>query len=292
MFGYREKRKQHSDLALSLHNNQTDLSAEVDRCLSGDKLYGDDFSPAEIEEWFRDEEEGYYSLGSKKRDGYVYGYHALNWLHGYSALPSSAFHHVLGIGSAYGDDLLPVVGRASRITILEPSEGFCVSHIGDVPVEFVKPNPSGALPFPNCTFDLITCLAVLHHIPNVSTVVREMYRCLLHGGYALVREPIISMGDWRQPRKGLTKRERGIPFALLRNMISYSGFRIVKETKCMFPITSRARHLLRSPVYNSRLCTYIDSVICRLPVWSESYHPSHVLHKLQPNSIFFVLQRP
>lgn len=63
------------------------------------------------------------------------------------------------------------------------------------------------LDFESEQFDLITCLGALHRIPNVSMVVNELYRCLGKGGYLLLREPVVSMGDWSVPREGLTKRE-------------------------------------------------------------------------------------
>lgn len=268
-----------------------DSSAEIERCLRGDKLYGDDFPAPEIEAWFRDEEKGYYNLGAKDRDRYVYAYHALNWIHGYSALPNVKFRHILGMGSAYGDELWPVARKASMITILEPSDGFEVQAIEGVSVQYVKPSPSGCMPFRDSTFDLITCLGVLHHVPNVGTVIREIYRCLSLGGYALVREPTVSMGDWRKPRKGLTKRERGIPLQILRGMIRGAGFEIRRERKCMFPITSRLRYLMRTPVFNSMICTFADLLVCGLPIWPRSYHPKNALAKLRPNSIFFVLRK-
>jgi len=272
--------------------NPVDDPTEIERCLLGRKLYGDDFTPEEIEAWFRDEQDGYYNLGAKGRESYQYQYHALDWLHGFSALPRESFRHVLGIGSAYGDELLPIAPRAARITILEPSNGFVVKEIAGVPVEYVKPEPTGRLPFGDGSFDLITCLSVLHHIPNVSTVVAEIFRCLEPSGFALVREPVISMGDWRRPRKGLTKRERGIPMPLLREMITRAGFRVLRERPYLFPMTRRLNYVLRSPVFNSRFWTLADAMISRIPVWSKRYHPARWIQKLRPSGAFFVLQRP
>ena len=101
----------------------------------------------------------------------AYGYHALNWHHGFKVLPRQHFNHVLGMGSAFGDELQPVLERSAKITILEASEGFVHSRY-----DYVKPQASGLMPFGDDTFDLVTCLGVLHHIPNVSTVVREGWR--------------------------------------------------------------------------------------------------------------------
>lgn len=265
---------------------------EIEVCLRGEKLYGDDFTLEEVEVWFRDEEEGYYQLGAKDRATYRYPYHALDWLHGFSFLTQNSYQHILGIGSAYGEELRPVAAKARRITILEPSSGFAVTEIGGTPAEYVKPRPDGKFPFVNETFDLITCLSVLHHIPNVSAVVREAYRCLRPGGIVLLREPVVSMGDWRMPRKGLTKRERGIPLPILRDMLSRAGFQVLRERLCAFPLTRRLNYVLRFPVFNSVFWTKVDALICHLPVWPTHYHPKRTIHKLRPSAVFFVLKRP
>lgn len=257
----------------------------------GEKLYGDDFSLSEIEGWFEDEKNGYYNLDSRDRTRYVYGYHALNMHQSFRYLPSRDFSHVLGVGSAYGEELLPMLSRIQRITILEPAEGFVVRDIKGVPVEYVKPSPQGILPFPDESFDLLICFSVLHHIPNVSTVVKEFCRCLKLDGYALLREPIISMGDWRRPRKGLTPRERGIPLEVFRKIILSSGFEILHERKCVFSLTSRLRYFLKRPVFNSRLVVLADAILCKLPVWPKVYHPKFILQKLRPTAVSYVLHK-
>ncbi len=106
-----------------------------------------------------------------------------------------------------------------QITILDPSEQFVVNEFKGKPIIYVKPTVEGKMEFPNNSFDVITSFGTLHHIPNVEFIIDEMARVLKPGGYLLIREPIISMGDWRNPRNGLTSRERGIPFELMKNYI-------------------------------------------------------------------------
>lgn len=43
------------------------MEHDISIYLSGAKLYGDDFTIDEIEEWFADEAEGYANLGAKKK---------------------------------------------------------------------------------------------------------------------------------------------------------------------------------------------------------------------------------
>ena len=259
--------------------------------LAGRVLYGDDFDAARIEEWFRDEELAYFELGPSEPNQHRYGYHEINRRHGYSAVEGLRFRHVLGIGAAYGEELLPVIDRCDALTILEPAPGFVSTAIRGVPVTYVKPQPSGNLPFPDRSFDLVTCFGVLHHIPNVSHVVGEVGRCLSPGGYALIREPITSMGDWRNPRRGLTRHERGIPLALFRQIIRDNGFEVVRETLCMFSLTSRLRYLVREPVYNVRWIVELDAFLAKLPVWSKCYHATSFFRKLRATSVFVVLRK-
>lgn len=259
---------------------------------SGERLYGDDLCQEKIDVWYSGEAEGYFNLVQAGAGNYAYGYHALNERHGFSRLPERRFSHVLGVGSAYGEELSPILGRSDRVSILEPSEGFRQEAIHGVPVAYVKPHPTGTLPFPDSEFDLITCFGVLHHIPNVGKIINEYCRVLKAGGYVLIREPIISMGDWRRPRPGLTRHERGIPLAILRDMVRKAGFEIRNEQKCMFSLTSRLHYVMSRPVYDSPLVAVLDQCLCALPVWSKAYHARNVLQKVRPSAVFLVLRKP
>ena len=260
---------------------------------AGKRLYGNDFAQEQIDAWFADEAEGYFNLTkSSSTVEYAYDYYALNRWHGYSKLPQKRYANVLGIGSAYGDELKPILAHSDHVSILEPSDGFKSAVLNGVPVNYVKPVASGNIPFDSNRFDLITCLGVLHHIPNVSKVVNELYRVQKPGGYALIREPIISMGDWRKPRPGLTKRERGIPLPVLRQFVHEAGFRIVSERKCVFSLTSRLRYVIFGPVFNNAAVVALDAFVCSLPIWPQVYHARNVLQKIRPTAVYYVLQKP
>jgi len=43
-------------------------SSEINICLSGKKLYGNDFSPDRIDEWLADERESYLKLTQSKQE--------------------------------------------------------------------------------------------------------------------------------------------------------------------------------------------------------------------------------
>jgi SAM-dependent methyltransferase len=273
--------------------NATDADQAMESFFSGAKLYGDDFDQAQIDAWFADEADGYFNLTQAPGAAdYSYGYHALNRHHGYSALPKARITHLLGVGAAYGDELRPLLALCDRVTVLEPSSGFVNSVLDGVPVDYVKPAPSGDMPFAPASFDLITCLGVLHHIPNVSKMLAEFHRVLAPGGHVLVREPIISMGDWRKPRVGLTRRERGIPLPLMREFVKRAGFEVVRERKCMFSLTSRLKPVVGGAVFNNKWVVAIDAAVCALPVWSGAYHARSLIQKFRPTSVYYVLRKP
>lgn len=266
---------------------------QMNRYLSGEALYGDNFTGAQLEQWFADEREGYADLGAKDRDAYTYRYHGLNRLHGFNRIGRQPINRVLGFGSAYGDELLPIINRVKQITILEPSEALTSAELQGVPVEYIKPTSSGKLPFEDSTFDLITCLDTLHHVPNVTFVIGEMARCLTPGGHVIFREPIVSMGDWRGPRPGLTKHERGIPQRYLRDCVTKAGLRVVYEHLCMCRFVSKLwPKSIGGSVYNSPIGTRLDSLTATLLKWNVRYHATTKWQKLRPGEVYVVARKP
>jgi SAM-dependent methyltransferase len=269
----------------------------IEMALRGATLYGDDFSSSEIEAWFDDEREGYFDLYYGERPTQEtaqeeYSYRELAKQHGFNWLPADrSFNQALGIGSATGSELDPVLDRCQSVTVLEPSGGFATTHRRGKPVHYVQPQSSGLMPFEDQSFDLIVCFSVLHHVPNVSTVLKEMCRVLKPGGHVLLREPTCSMGDWRQPRPGLTKRERGIPLQVFRRMVDNAGLRVVAETRCNFSLMSRLQPLLSQPVWSVPWLVKLDAWLCRQKFWPNHYHATNAWQKLRPISVAYVLQR-
>jgi len=268
------------------------MSNDLTEYFAGTKLYGDDFSAKDIEAWFKDETDAYAELGAKDRSTYHYAYTALNEHHGYRFLPPGPIEHALGLGSAYGDEFLPIADRLRRITILDPSDSFSTDHVAGVPCRHVKPRTNGDMPFDRETFDLITCFGVLHHIANISHVMAECHRCLRPRGIFLVREPITSMGDWRRPRAGLTKRERGIPVKIFHDIIAKAGFRIRRRGFCVFPVITKLATAVGIAPFNHRSLTALDSIVSLAFSWNDRYHRTRVIEKFGPQALYFVLEKP
>jgi len=260
--------------------------------LDGTRLYGDDLTPDQIQAWYDDEKEGYANLWARRSD-YRYEYHALNKLHAFRHLPVSRIEHALGIGSAYGHEFEPIADRIQRLTILEPSDSYSPTQCPlDVPLEYVKPRVMGDLPFADGSFDLIVSFSAWHHIPNVSYVARECARCLRPGGRLLVRDPIISMGDWRQPRPGLTAHERGIPLGIFRDLLQQAGLSIEREAPSGFAPLTKLYQLLNRDIFNDWAGTWLDAALSRSFSFNIIYHRQTPWSRFGPTVWNWVCVKP
>lgn len=262
------------------------------RYFSGNAIFGDDLSPQEVAAWYRAEEDAYAELYAAD-PGYEYEYDAVNVRHGFRWLPQQeTFSRVLGLGSAYGDELRPIVKRLGSVVVVDSSDTYQqAAERLPVPLERRKAKVDGDLPLATAEADLAVCFGVLHHIPNVTHVVAELGRVVRPDGWALIREPIVSMGDWRAPRPGLTPHERGIPRHLLLDAVRTAGFAVQRETLCFFRGTAIVGRLLRQNVYAHPGWVRADEVLSRWFAANYRYHAVSAWEKLRPTSTFLVLRR-
>lgn len=265
------------------------------RYFSGSELYGDDFGPEQIAAWFADEENGYFDLLQADSGGVrgEYGYEALNRLHAFGRLPPGRhYEHALGFGSNYGDELLPILGLCGRITLLDASKKFEVQQLSGVPVDYLLAQASGDIDLPDGRIDLITCFGVLHHIPNVSKVLREFHRVLVTGAVALIREPTTTMGDWRKPRRGLTARERGLPRELFVRMVEDAGFNVKYAGDCFFPPWNKILQKAGLPAFGHPTSVWVDAVMARAFRFNYRYHRGSIWSRFGPASLFLIAEKP
>ncbi|WP_100610474.1 methyltransferase domain-containing protein [Confluentibacter lentus] len=270
----------------------------INECLKGKLLHGDDFNIDQINKWFSEEKEGYSNLDSeelKELSNNVYHYHNLNLLYGFSFLKDkNLFSKVLGIGAAGGHEFEPIKNKIKELHILEPSDNLRTNKISGVDINYKTPTISGKMDYQDNYFNLITSFGVLHHIPNVSFVISEIYRVLDFGGYFLVREPIISMGDWRNKRDGLTKNERGIPKHIFKEIIEKNNFEIVSESYC-FTLTTffnkTVGRFLKHPIFYYRSYLLFDKFLSKLFENNVTYFTKNKFNKLYPQNVYFVLKK-
>ena len=264
----------------------------IDKYLNGQALVGDNYDPQEISQWFEDEREAYAELGAGERTTYRYDYHALNIFHGYRHLTTfKQFNHVCGFGSAYGDELLPIKDKIKKVTIIDSSKKFADGFMGGINASFICARPDGVIEAADGEFDLITCIGVLHHIPNVSFVLRELTRCLKPNGIMLLREPTTSMGDWRKHRRGLTSRERGIPAHILRRIIDECDLKTMHHSQCVFSPLSTLTASFGISVGSHLPLVILDLLFSRLSGWNYRYHRRRLIEKFAPASEFYVLTK-
>ncbi len=258
---------------------------------AGRKLWGDDFSPDEIREWYRLEENAcfdIYDQGRQRMPNNDY----LHWNYGYRrALQGrNTLGKVLGLGSGNGEEFRPVRQWIEHLYIVESAAGY---FHNDATTTYVKAQMDGTLDFANDFFDTTVCIAVLHHIPNVSHVLGELFRVLKPGGICIVKEPITTLGDWHPPRKkGLAPCERGFPRDLLTDMIARAGFEMVRKSYFEFPPLRHVRDRGGVDTYNSKFWTGLDWLCCRLTDWNYRYHRQSFFQKLAPSYAFLILQKP
>jgi SAM-dependent methyltransferase len=271
----------------------TDL--EILDYLSGKKLYGDDFTLPEIENWYK-LQEGFYNetdsdLNYSDKATYSYGYDAFNKYHCFRFLKNMKFIRVLGFGSAYGEELESIKEQIGELTIIDISDHFIANDFYGKPLTYIKPKISGIIDFPDNYFDLVVCFGTLHHIANVSTVISEFGRVVKKGGLTIIREPINSMGDWRFPRKGISLNERGIPVHLFRKFVGQAGFKILRERFAIFKLTPYLLGwVIKKPV-NNAFYVMVDYWLSLLFKWNINYHPANKFKTLRPTTAIYLLRK-
>lgn len=268
----------------------------MDDYLKGKKLIGDNYTQKQIEQWYVDEKEAYADLNDSDNSNSEksYSYHKLNVKYGYKHLPDKEFKTVLGIGSSFGFEFLPIVERIKKLFIVESSKVLRSKDLNGLIPVYKSPSIDGTIDFVDNKFELITCFGVLHHIPNVSHLINEIYRKLTSGGICLIREPINSMGDWNKSRPNLTKRERGIPHVLFKEIIINTGFEIVKESYCLTASSFLQRSLrliLKRPIYSYNFYLWIDFILSKIFEHNIHYHPVMKYQRIAPQSVFYVLKK-
>ena len=252
------------------------------RALAGEQIYGNDFTAPELEAWYRDEEYGYALLEHEDSQNETYHYRELDRSHLSAHLPQRKLD-ALGIGSAYGLEFELISEQLGSLTIVEPAERFWRPVVAGQQVNWVKPAYSGNLALPDASFDLICCLGVLHHVPNVSHLIAELHRVSRPGCALFIREPITSMGDWRLPRRGLTKRERGLPWRVFADILTAAGFSIVSNRMIGFgPLLKAASVLGIKTPWNLKEFVWLDARLSSAFGFNYSYHRTSLTRRFAP----------
>lgn len=251
---------------------------------------GDDFTDEQIAAWFSDEQLGYFNLKGSAQERPEYS--ALNELTLFRHIRRQKFGVCLALGAARGLDIEPLAPMVGRFLVVEPARDYWRNSIGAKPAEYREPTLRGAIDIPAGSMDLAVAIGVLHHIPNVSDILRELHRALKPGAPLLIREPMVAMGDWTKPRPGLTKNERGIPREWLLSALRDVGFGVERATPCNFAPIPAVFHRLGILPYESGAVTRLDLVTSALTAWNARYHRQSLLRKFAPASLAVVARMP
>jgi SAM-dependent methyltransferase len=261
----------------------------LNKYLQGETLYGDDFDDCQLRKWFEEEYNAFSdNLGDIKE--YNYGYHAIDIICGFKFITGTNLN-VLGLGSANGIEFLPIWHKIRELTILENSDKFIKILVDNKKIKYKIANYKGSIDYKDDTFDLIVSLSCLHYIANVSFVISEMTRCLKKGGIMLIREPIVSMGDWNNPRIGLTKNERGIPLKIFREIIKSNNLTLISEKLWNFRPLMKILFFYKKSLFNNIFLSQIDLILSKIFQFNIHYYPTSLFHRLAPSSVYYVLKK-
>ena len=186
---------------------------------------------------------------------------------------------------------MPIIDKIQELHIIDSSKQTVTQKICNlIPIYHVA-NIAGTIDFPDNSFDLITVFSVIHHIPNVTFVLNELFRVLKPNGNMLLREPVSSMGDWRVKREGLTVNERGIPPRILEKIIIDADMKIIKK-HYFNTMTSFFRRIMpNSTFFHSKTYHLIDKYLSKILTLNMHYHPTNKLQRISPQTVFYVLKK-
>lgn len=280
---------QHVDQPQEDKAAQTPPAGRLGDAFAGRTLYGDDFDEDGIRKWFEEEQSGYFEISdeSQKNAEYV----ELNRVTLFEHVNGKKFDSCVALGCAAGFDVEALAPQVGRFVCVEPSEEFWRSSIGSAPADYRKPTLRGKIDLPASSIELFTAICVLHHIPNVGDIFSEAHRVLKPGGYLLVREPIVSMGDWRRSRRSLTKNERGLPAPWVLSALTAKGFTVKSATYATFWPWIALCNRFGIDAYRHKWSTYIDLALSALSSWNSVYHRTSFLRKFAPSTLSVVAVR-
>lgn len=275
-------------------NNKHPFHSDIDYVF-GEKLFGDDYTLAEINQWYHEESKSYdeqFRIDANVLDNYKYQYNSLNRIVGFDKIDKQKkIKNILSFGGALGYEIESLIPYAENIYIIEPSKVLRRQSIFGKTINYCDPTINGKIDFPDGFFDIITCFGVLMYIPNVTFVLEELYRCLGSNGYLLIREPITSLGIGQSNRPGCGHNTRGIPLNYFRSWIAKHHFSHVITTFHMFGPLIKILSFCKIEIYNNIITTKLDVLISRLFSFNYKYTRNTIKDKFAPGSVFLVLKK-
>jgi 2-polyprenyl-6-hydroxyphenyl methylase/3-demethylubiquinone-9 3-methyltransferase len=144
---------------------------------------------------------------------------------------------VLDVGCGDGTFAARLAGLGTRVTGLDPAPAALVRAREAHPdIDWVAPGEEGRLPFADASFDLVTCVSVLQHVPDTQSLLSEMRRVLGADGLVAIAVPfhgrlknvLVSLGAFERHFDPLEPVLRFYTARSLRTLLEDFGFERVE----------------------------------------------------------------
>jgi len=150
-----------------------------------------------------------------------------------AALPREQLGRVLDVGCGDGAFAARVAARGARVTGVDPAPtALARARSAHPELELVTPATDGGLPFPDGSFDAVTCVNVLQHVADTQALMSEMRRVLAPGGvlvaavpfHGRVRNVLTALGSFERHHDPLAPELRFYTAGSLRTLLAEFGF--------------------------------------------------------------------
>ena len=144
---------------------------------------------------------------------------------------------VLDVGSGDGTLAARIATQGSRVTGVDAAPAALERARRSHPeLDFVAPAGDGGLPFPDASFDVVTCANVLQHVADTQSLLSEMRRVLVADGLLAVAVPFhgrlrnvtIALGSFERHFDPLEPVLRFYTARSLRGLLGDFGFERVE----------------------------------------------------------------
>lgn len=277
-------------------------SAEIK---TGFELYGDGFNEIQLQEWFEIESEGFSRLEMKSNSSKLdpwYGYnryinekHVWNIINRHFSTKKKLTVLVLGPGP--GDELVRFAQawKDLKLRLIEPSEIFREALSQKFPTAIIENGNHIKIVDTGDRYDAIIGLQVLHHIANVSSIIKQLSCLLNQDGLLILREPCSSMGMWHDRHKNFnlaTPNERGISKFVINKALTESKLRPYKSCYplaiCLDPINKILKKFNLYRFVPLNLIYLLDIVLSKLVSINDQYWRDKWWKMIGPSAYHYV----
>jgi 2-polyprenyl-6-hydroxyphenyl methylase/3-demethylubiquinone-9 3-methyltransferase len=153
------------------------------------------------------------------------------------ALEGERLGRVLDVGSGDGTFAARLAAESAQVTGLDPAPtALARARAAHPELEFVAPAVDGGLPFPDASFDAVTCVNVLQHVADTQALLSEVRRVLVADGLLAVAVPfhgrlrnaLVALGSFERHYDPLAPEVRFYTARSLRALLHDFGFEQVR----------------------------------------------------------------